>query len=820
MIPSGIVPVFHISQYDKGRELSASVYFGVLPVNLDNYTVTVEATRNDGVAIVTAVETSNNNGTFEVTPTMSNVVGKYYAQLVIVNSNSKRIASLPFAINVIKAAMDENAEAIEEDASLYQQYTDATQSLMAKTKNDLLADIANEALTRQNADNALQANINAEITARSNAIAGVYTALSNEANARSQSDVTINARIDNIVAPSGAAPSEAEITDARVGSDGIIYPNLGTAIRTQVGNLKGIMSDFFDFTVYDNTSSYVQNVALNANATTSPSTNYKTLVKIPVKPLSKLYITGVCGVNNSGALQYVFADINGNNIVNTGYTTRTIETHYKKPVTVPSNAYYVSVCFRIATVTEFFVELQNLKADISIPEMYGAKGDGVTDDTNALKTVFALGNNILLTGKYKVSESIYIPNNVNVFGGTIISAATEDEHHIFEVDKTGIKVRFDNVRIESSREYPLYLNVSHDVESNTIGSNNIFISSSKESQIEIENCSFLYLSVAYLSAPNKLYIRNCNVIGCEMFIWSGHGSTIISKCNHIEVNTSGVGMGLYYHIYYCVGGSTVYSNGNTIISQKMYNDVYHPFIASNHSEDSYYTDISNINAIGDTIEGLFTRIAFGNYHKTILESVNCNILGNKNDQLLKGIGESEFIINNSSITSKTWSAVDDDLLVFNNTSLNIDLSGFNSTYVTFFGKKHVYKNCNIKIKKDGILFKFLGTKIYNSIVEVDGECDVFRVTEDYPQAPNTISPITIESTIFYAIENTVPQESFDETKYMLLKNIFHLKTPLFSEVPTSPKIQDNIFLIEDSTEDNTEEVTEENTEGNIEEVTE
>ncbi len=44
------------------------------------------------------------------------------------------------------------------------------------------------------------------------------------------------ARIDNIIA--GPAPSAQEITDARLGANGVIYPSLGDAIRNQVTDLK------------------------------------------------------------------------------------------------------------------------------------------------------------------------------------------------------------------------------------------------------------------------------------------------------------------------------------------------------------------------------------------------------------------------------------------------------------------------------------------------------------------------------------------------------------------------------------------------------
>ena len=51
----------------------------------------------------------------------------------------------------------------------------------------------------------------------------------------------LNARIDNIIA--GPAPSAEEIVDARRGADGVTYPSLGDAIRTQVTDLKSDLGD-------------------------------------------------------------------------------------------------------------------------------------------------------------------------------------------------------------------------------------------------------------------------------------------------------------------------------------------------------------------------------------------------------------------------------------------------------------------------------------------------------------------------------------------------------------------------------------------------
>lgn len=57
---------------------------------------------------------------------------------------------------------------------------------------------------------------------------------------------TLSARVDQIIAPSGEAPSAAEVSDARVGADGVTYTTLGGAIRTQVTDLKSDLDEVED----------------------------------------------------------------------------------------------------------------------------------------------------------------------------------------------------------------------------------------------------------------------------------------------------------------------------------------------------------------------------------------------------------------------------------------------------------------------------------------------------------------------------------------------------------------------------------------------
>lgn len=59
---------------------------------------------------------------------------------------------------------------------------------------------------------------------------------------------------------------------------------------------------------------------------------------------------------------------------------------------------------------------------IKTPEMYGAFGDGVADDTNALQACIEEGNFVLLRGTYMITKTINFENvnNIILYGGKII----------------------------------------------------------------------------------------------------------------------------------------------------------------------------------------------------------------------------------------------------------------------------------------------------------------------------------------------------------------------------------------------------------------
>ena len=75
------------------------------------------------------------------------------------------------------------------------------------------------------------------------------TNIASEISARQTTDSSLQSQIDQLVAPTGEAPTPAEIENARIGDDGVTYDTLGNAIRGQFSDVKSAITH--KATMYD-----------------------------------------------------------------------------------------------------------------------------------------------------------------------------------------------------------------------------------------------------------------------------------------------------------------------------------------------------------------------------------------------------------------------------------------------------------------------------------------------------------------------------------------------------------------------------------------
>ena len=92
--------------------------------------------------------------------------------------------------------------------------------------------------------------------------------------------------------------------------------------------------------------------------------------------------------------------------------------------------------------------LRTLK-DYVTPQMFGAKGDGVTDDTEAIQNAVNNGKVILFpSGVYNVTNTIFIPSERKIVGEqSTISCNVSNVEAIFATEKNSTMISFENIHI-------------------------------------------------------------------------------------------------------------------------------------------------------------------------------------------------------------------------------------------------------------------------------------------------------------------------------------------------------------------------------------
>lgn len=195
-------------------------------------------------------------------------------------------------------------------------------------------------------------------------IAELNSNLTSEISRAKETEETLKSRIDNIASlPEGSTTADAELQDIRVKADGTIATSAGNAVREQVSELKGDLGN-------------------KNNLNTDTKSNL---------------VGALNEVNNRFILPVEESVENW------------LNAHPEATTTVQDHSLNID---KMIVGTLGYVT----------PEMFGAIGDGVHDDTNAIKhaIIFAQNNGIstVLLGdkKYLISETIVIPSKIYLEG--------------------------------------------------------------------------------------------------------------------------------------------------------------------------------------------------------------------------------------------------------------------------------------------------------------------------------------------------------------------------------------------------------------------
>lgn len=146
-------------------------------------------------------------------------------------------------------------------------------------------------------------------------------------------EASLNARIDNIIA-GGTAPSAAEVTDARLGIDNIVYPSLGDAIRAQVTHVNQARKCFSSKNLIDTSMLTSGKYVDDTTGNLATNASYSATDFIPVEP-GKPYVYQVPAGENIRPM--AFYDANRDYV--SGFNG--LGWYEPYPFTVPNGCYFV-----------------------------------------------------------------------------------------------------------------------------------------------------------------------------------------------------------------------------------------------------------------------------------------------------------------------------------------------------------------------------------------------------------------------------------------------------------------------------------------------
>lgn len=328
LIPKTSAPVtIHVSQGDVGTEIEFTLVKGdELFVDTGSLTASVHGVREDGANFGAFTCTlSGSSVKFPLHSEMTMVKGSAIAEIVLVDSQGNKVGSANFGIMVEESVFPLGVT-YDNDVSVYESILAYVQTIPAQVTQDY------------------NTKINAETAARQAADSSLNEALMTEEQSRISSDDLLSTRIDEIIAPSGEAPSAAEVTDARIGANGKTYSSLGTAIRTQITDIKSALAHGVDnggLIIYLNLGEYITtNGVITPTTEDWACTNY-----IDISSLRTLNIkTTKASVYNcffDSEKEYIssFYVNNGDNTIN-----------------IPQNAKYIVMSGETVYMKQMFIE--------------------------------------------------------------------------------------------------------------------------------------------------------------------------------------------------------------------------------------------------------------------------------------------------------------------------------------------------------------------------------------------------------------------------------------------------------------------------------
>ena len=275
-------------------------------------------------------------------------------------------------------------------------------------------------------------------------VADLKTGLASELSARASADSNLQSQINQIVAPSGEAPSVAEVENARVGADGITYSALGDAIRNQVTPiLKSKLAICY--------SDLTRDGFVNNNGVFTAYNGYKTTPMIPCRADKVVFVGSYIASVASNYFNLWAYDDNQNpisGVMNVPSSTSAQELS----ASLPNGTYYITFTTATNASNKFYlirsiddIIPEAIPKEFNFIDAFPYSNAGIINDKGTYLPYPDLSYRV--TDYIPVSGSVYVEGNFSVVNVGYYNICGYDENKMFVENVVHFDTAYQNRQI-------------------------------------------------------------------------------------------------------------------------------------------------------------------------------------------------------------------------------------------------------------------------------------------------------------------------------------------------------------------------------------
>lgn len=199
--------------------------------------------------------------------------------------------------------------------------------------------------------------------------------------------------------------------------------------------------------------------------------------------------------------------------------------------------------------------IENKKITTITPELFGAKGDGVTDDTEAIKLTFNKARELDKEIKFPFSKSYIVNDSIDInYPLTVdfnnckfICESKTDEFYLLNINNTE-NIVIKNFKAKSFIDKTLYLDIRNGDTPKGLGSNVYAIYIRFCKNVIIENIDIEDITGIGGFRNKKISIKNYKGYNLEMPFYFGNVENM--NIDNFNVSFNNTGVSYYYHAFY------------------------------------------------------------------------------------------------------------------------------------------------------------------------------------------------------------------------------------------------------------------------------